>query len=205
MLTFRASDHRYFWNGKPVVNVTRALSLITNYDRIPAGILKHAQDEGIAIHRTVELYCKGDLDEDSLPEWLVPRLAAFKKFLAETGFAIEASEQRVYHERYGYAGQLDFVGTMQMPQGRKVRTMPAIVDVKRSFFAGRAIGLQVAAYDAALPSERPRLRYALQLRADATYRFEPFNDPSDFPNFIACLSVWRLKEQMQFTKEVAHA
>lgn len=205
MLTFDPGPHVYRWHGKPVPNVTRVLNLVTDYSRIPPGILKHAQDEGIAIHKTVELYAKNDLDEESLPEWLVPRLAAFKKFLAETGFVIEASEQRVYHERYGYAGQLDFVGMMQSPEGRKVRTVPAIVDVKRSFLAGRAIGLQTAAYDSALPSTRKRLRFALQLCADGTYRFEPFTDPSDLPNFLACLSVWRLREQMNFNKEVANA
>ncbi len=202
MLTFSAEGHQYFWNGRPVVNVTRVLSLITDYSSIAEHVLNHARDEGIAIHKLVELYCHGDLDEDSLPDWLKPRLAAFKKFVADTGFEIAESEQRVYHERHGYAGQLDFHGTIRQRHGRKDVQLPAIVDVKRSFYAGRAIGLQLAAYAAALDSKgRSRVgvawrRYALQLRDNGEYRLKQFADPSDLANFLALLTTYRLKESI---------
>lgn len=212
MLTFDPGPHVYRWNGSIVPNVTRVLSLVTDYSHIPAPVLAHAQAEGVAIHKTVELYAKDDLDEASLPQWLVPRLDAFKRFVAETGFVINASEQRVYHHRFAYAGQLDLEGTLQLRVGRKSVPTPAIVDVKRSFYAGRAIGLQLAAYDAACPrtsfcsASVPRRRYALQLRADGTYRLEPFTDPADMSNFLACLNVWRLREQMKLPiKEHEHA
>lgn len=205
MLTFDAESHSYAWHGKPVVNVTRALGLVTDYSRIPESILNKARDEGIAIHRTCELYCKDDLDEASLPAWLVPRLAAFKRFIAECQFRLAASEQKVYHHQHGYAGTLDLDGTIEVPQGRRSITMPVVVDIKRSFYAGRAIGLQTAAYAEALTSEerergieqRRRVRFALQLRADGQYRLQPFNDPSDYAAFLACLQVWRLREQLQ--------
>jgi len=184
-----------------VPNVTRALSLLVDYSRMPAGVLERARQEGVAIHKTIELYVNDDLDEDGLPEWLVPRLAAYKKFVADTGFVAISSEQRVYHQAFGYAGQLDLDGTLRVRQGRTEKAVAAVVDVKRSFFAGRAIGLQTAAYAAALEQSArgkaiTRRRYALQLRAEGTYRLEPFDDPSDLTNFLACLTVHRLKESM---------
>jgi hypothetical protein len=197
VLTFNATGHQYFWHGKPVPDhVTKVLGLVTDLSRIPTDVLENARQEGVDEHRMVNLHATGDLDEDVLPAWLRPKLAGLRKFFADTEFRMIGSETAVYHRLYKYAGTLDLVGEMRY-QRHKVR---AIIDVKRSLYAGRAIGLQTAAYLEAWsdsnPNEcRPTHRFALRLR-DGDYRLEPYTQRDDFSLFLACLSVHRLKEQM---------
>ena len=202
ILDFRAEDHTYWRDGKLVPNVTRVLSLIQSFDHIDPAVLANAQQEGTDIHRTVELHVKGDLAEASLPAWLRPRLDAFKRFEAESGFVMIASECRVYNPQSNYAGTLDLIGKLRMPQSRSAIQITACIDLKRTILPGnRAVGLQTAAYAAAWNGSAcvPQVthRFALQLRENGTYRLQPYVDRSDFANFTACLLVWRLRGAMQ--------
>lgn len=197
MLEFDAAAHRYTWNGQHVPNVTSILSPLTSYDRIPEHVLEHARQEGTAVHRMVELDCYGDLDVDELPQWMVGHYAAWRQFLADTGFEFVASEHRVFHPGLRYAGTLDLAGTLKHAHGAGGI---CIVDIKRSFFAGPAIGLQLSAYADAWNKthDKPlhaKSRYALQLKADGTYRLEPYEDKADFAAFLACYTLykWRAK------------
>lgn len=197
MLTFDEASHTYRYAGRVVPNVTRILAGLTDYSAIPADVLARAQAEGTAIHKTVELYLAGDLDEDALPDWLRPRLAAFRSFQADTQFAVAGSERRVYHATYNYAGTLDLAGTLSVGRHR----VGAVIDIKRNFTAGPAIGLQLAAYLAAHNDEmgkdplRLTHRFALQLRDDGGYRLQPFEDRTDFATFLASLTIhnWRTR------------
>lgn len=177
-----------------VPHVTGILSGLTDYSRIPPETLKKAQDEGIAIHKMVELDCKGDLE--SVPEWLGGRFKAWQRFKEETGFACWFSEKRGFHPRQRYAGTLDLAGELtKLP---KVK-WPALVDVKRSLYAGPAIGLQTAGYVEAIKHETgmPQnwLRFALVLNDSGTYRLTEFADPTDPSVFLAQLVTfhWRQK------------
>lgn len=199
MLTFDAEAHRYYWDGKLVPNVTRILAPLTDYSKIPPAALERAREEGVHIHKTIELFIANDLDEDALPEWLIPRLAAFKSFVADTGFVADGSERRVYHTAHQYAGTLDLDGIMT-----RLFSDPAILDIKRSLYAGPAIGLQLAAYQAAENDRRRRekspkitRRYALQLNADGRYKLEPFNDEGDFAIFCSLLNAYRWCQKHQ--------
>lgn len=195
MLTFDEPSHAYAWNGVRVPSVTQVLAPLMNYSFVNPEALEVARQEGMAIHKTVELYCRNDLDEDDLPDWLGPRLDAFKKFVADTQFQMTGSEELVYHETYKYAGTFDLSGTLALRRKR----VEALIDIKRSFAAGPVIGLQVAAYAVAqahgLSLDKAMHRYALQLRADGTYRLEAFEDPTDFTVFLACLSMHKWKER----------
>lgn len=205
MLTFDEATHVYRWNGQPVPNVTRVLAPLTDYSRIPEDVLARAQLEGKAIHRMVELYMKGALDladmhSDESKQWMLPRLTALERFIDETGFVCLEAERPIYNHRLGYAGTPDLIGGM--PSVKRLRGRLAVVDVKRSFFAGPAIGLQTAAYARAWNDTNARTawvpeanRFALQLRADGTYRLESFEDGDDFAAFLALLTTHRWKEK----------
>lgn len=197
MLEFIESSHTYLWDGIPVPNVTSIIADLTDLSRVPAVALEIARQEGVGMHKMVELYSKGELDEVALPEWLQPRLAAYKKFEAETGFQVCASEHKVYHPTLRYAGTLDLAGLMRLPKQK--RDVFSNIDVKRSFFAGRAIGVQTAAYAEAWNRSglEPKIerRFALQLRADGSYRLEEFADQSDFSVFLACLTLHNYRER----------
>lgn len=194
MLTFDEATHTYRWNGDVVPNVTRVIAPLTDYSRIPPDTLARAQAEGIAVHKMVELHCRGTLKE--VPDWMRGHLAAWEKFLAESGMDVWLSEHRVYHPAMRYAGTLDLYGEVKK---LKAFTGPALLDVKRSFYGGPAIGLQTAAYDTALATDkaitRARHRAALQLRPDGTYRLKKFDDKMDHAVFAAMLTTQRWKEK----------
>lgn len=200
MLTFDEPSHVYRWNGRVVPNVTRALSMLSDWSNVRHDVLENARREGVDMHRMVELYSRDDLDEETLPEWLQPRLAAYKLFLLQTGFTVDASEARVYHDLMGYAGTADLFGTFERFRiGRKELRVTANIDIKRSFVGGISIGLQTAAYSEAWHSmgyARPELRCALQLREDGTYHLRQYNDRADFSKFLHCLQAYRLREEI---------
>lgn len=196
MLTFEESQHTYQWNDKRVPSVTQILKpLAPDFSKVDPSVLAHAQAEGKAVHKLVELACKDDLGH--LPEWLEPYLVAWQKFVNETGFQIKSSEERVYHSMYGYAGTLDLCGSFI---GR-TKQIPAIIDLKRSFAAGAVTGLQLSAYKEAAADLvsfwKKAQRWALRLNADGTYKMKQFEDEDDFGVFLALLRIQRWKEKNQ--------
>lgn len=202
MLTFDEPTHTYYWNGKPVPNVTRIIAPLTSYDQIPADVLANAQQEGKAIHKMVELDCNGTLDVAALPEWMKPCYDAWCEFREDSGFEPTLSEHRVFHPVLEYAGTLDLFGDVKRlkhPRASKPIAGPALIDVKRSFYAGPAIRLQTVAYADALGTDKafPKaaLRGALRLGKNGKYRFEPFEEPDDKQAFIALLVTHRWKEK----------
>jgi len=205
MLTFDPVAHVYYWHGKPVPNVTRVIGHLTDYSRIPPAVLANAQREGLAVHKMVELDARGTLDvehllADEATAWLRGPYQAWCRFKEESGIDIWCAEQPLYHPRKGYAGTPDVIGLV--PKLKKVRG-PANIDVKRSLYAGPAIGLQTAGYtqawnetdgkrDLRVP---PSNRFALELRKDGTYRFTQFSEADDFDAFNACLQQHRWREK----------
>lgn len=194
MLSFDAATHTYRFNGAVVPNVTKILAPMVDLSMVPADALENARQEGVAIHRMVELDCKGDLDVASLPEWMKPRHAAWCKFKEDSGVEVWAAEEKIYHPM-GYAGTPDIIGCL--PKFK--RQAPAVIDVKRSLFAGPAIGLQTAAYREAWNRKHKDMkaenRYALQLRENGTYRLEPYDDPDDWTAFLALLTTYRWRQK----------
>lgn len=200
-LIFRAEDHTYWMDGRRVPNVTRILKPLVDYSRIPPEVLERARQEGNYIHEMVELYMKQDLDEATLPEWLQPRLAALKRFIEETGFIMHGSEHKVYHQTHGYAGALDLSGPLPRLHGDL-----AVLDVKRSLYAGPVIGLQLAAYLEADNDRRRRekqskikRRYALQLKPNGRYALPEYKDEGDFTVFAGLLNSFKWCERHENT------
>lgn len=212
VLTFDAATHTYFWRGHRVPNVTRVISHLTDYSRIPPDRLIRLQEEGRAVHSMVEMDCAGRLDVDSLPQWLRPHYRAWRRFLDETGFEPILSEYQVYHPTQCYAGTLDLLGEFKRLKGVKGI---ALGDVKRSLYAGPAIGLQLSGYDKALCTDpsipRPRHRFSLRLTSEGKYHIDfgirvkgieiPFLHPDNDAAFLACLQQYRWRQKNYPEKE----
>lgn len=192
-LTFDAEPHEYRYNGRVVPSVTKVLSVLPNkLGFVDADTLEEARLRGIAVHRMVELHCKGELGE--VPEWMQPIYARYLQFEAETRFEMIRSEYRVYHAVCDYAGTLDLFGY--------VHGEAAFIDVKRSFLAGAAIRMQIAAYHEAYCEQekvgKSAKRYALKLNENGPYRLEEFkNQRNDWCDFLTCLNFFRLKARLQ--------
>jgi hypothetical protein len=189
VLTFDPAAHQYHYDGKPVVNVTRVLAPLIDLSMVKPEQLEIARQKGVATHRMVELWAKGDLDEATLPDWMQPILKTWLKVVDETGLEVIASEQRVYHRTLRYAGTYDLKA--------RIRARPGvgIIDVKRSFFAGPVVGIQTAAYEAAEADKDIKWRAGLRLREDQPYRLEMYDDKTDFSTFLALLTIHNFKRK----------
>lgn len=198
MLTFDPERHEYHWQGELVPNVTRILAAESPYSRFSQEALEPARIKGVHVHQMIAYDCRGELDEDTLPEWMQPALVEWRRFVRESGFKPHLSECQVYSGTFRYAGTLDLLGTL--PGG-----MHALIDIKRSFLGGPTIGLQTAAYviageaDPYVGEKWPRRtrmrRFALRIREDARYQIKPYDDASDYPTFLAALTLYRWRQR----------
>lgn len=203
MLTFDKEAHRYFWDGVWIPNVTFLIAYLTDYSRIPPDVLANAIEEGNATHYMVELDCHDDLDVDALTGKLAGQYRAWAAFKEATGFVCWQSEMQIYHPVLRYAGTADLFGLMP----KLAIKGPVNIDIKRSLYAGPAIGVQLAGYtlawnhihqhnreckDRLIPGPN---RFALQLNENGIYRLQQYPERDDFTQFLASLSQFRWKEK----------
>jgi len=184
-LTFEEEGHIYRYAGQRVPSVTTALSLIERtFAFVDPGVLEAARAFGRHVHKAIELFNLGTLDEDELDPALAPYLAQWKRFVIDTGFEVHEGEQLVYHPKFRYAGRSDVVGSM--------RRSSWLIDLK-SGAVPRTCALQTSGYQEATP-QKPRKRAALQLAPDR-YNLIEYRDPADFNYFISAVNCWRWTNQ----------
>ena len=183
-LTFQAEGHVYRYGGTRVPSVTQVLTPFHDFGMVDRDVLAAACEFGTNVHAAVHLFNQEELDEESLAPPLVPYLDAYKAFLRVTGFKVEQSEIRVYHKVMRYAGQIDFAGTWQGTSW--------VVDIKSGVLPS-TVGLQLAAYQAAMPI-RPRNRLCLQL-SETGYKLHRCTKTTDFNDFTSTLNFHRLLEK----------
>lgn len=184
-LAFDEATHTYRWRGTVVPSVTQVLRPLIDLSGIPPAVLEAKRDLGSRVHAACQYDAEGDLNEASVEDDVAPYLEAWRRFLADTGAVVLASEQRVFSPLYRYAGTLDL--ELDIKGGLW------IVDIKTSIATPLSTGPQTAAY-AAARNEPSRRRAALRLRPDGTYRFDQLQAPDDWSVFLACLTLHRYRE-----------
>lgn len=190
-LIFDEVNHTYHLAGRELVSVTRVLDPITMLDGINPQLLAAAADLGTKVHKTVHLYNTGTLDEGTLHPTLAQYLHGWKLFLETAQFVVRASEHRVCHPSFGFAGTLD-----AKLWGRNALWY---VDVKTAVLKPRTVGPQVSAYveaDRQTPMGMkmpPVKRACIQLFPAAPwYKFHELkNHKRDWNMFLSCLNVYR--------------
>lgn len=200
-LRFDPVGHVYTVGAQRVPSVTQILAPLVDYSQVPRAVLERARQLGQAVHRMTELYDLDDLDMDDLADELRPYLTAWIKFRAETGFVPETIEKRLYHPALRFAGTPDRSGLINRRR--------AVIDIKKMLYLGPVIGLQLAAYEELFEKNGTHVedRYALGLRADGTYRLQPYTDKSDWPVFLSLLTTrnWKEKHGYETAGEPASA
>lgn len=151
---------------------------------------KYAQ-RGRALHEVIAMALDG-LEVPDLPPELQGGYAAFLEFQAATGFVVEATEETLVHEPYGFVGTLDARGL--------VNGVRAICDWKftESVDAGGA-RIQLAGYgilDAHRWPEAPaERRYVVQLSKGGHHKLLDVTDEYSTQVFLASLIVFKAKEK----------
>lgn len=197
-LQFDPVEHRYYYNGLWIPNVTSILEVMVDYSMVPGPVLEAAALRGNAVHTACHYYNEGDLDWSTLDEDWFGYVSAYIAFLDDTGFHVEHSERRVFHRPLRYAGTLDLAGVFRKvwPDRR------ALGDIKTTAVMHPVVALQTAAYAEALHRElkakdRYTHRFTLQLQRDGTYNIEWHEAAHDFQRFAACLTLytWRVQHE----------
>lgn len=186
---FEPVGHTYKLDGAPVPSVTQVLQLLEDFSGIPAHILEAARVFGSHVHDAVAFDIRGRLDWQTLDLALVPYVEAWRKFKADSGFVVLASEAVVAHRLHRFAGKLDLRGVLNK---RRV-----LIDIKSGQLP-RTVGPQTAAYDEGgkdthgIKCER---RYCLQLNPSLPcgYKLHALTNPSDWSMFLSALNCWRFK------------
>lgn len=205
-LAFDPETHRFTLDGQPIPSVTRVLALLYRFDQ-PYEVMKISQaieaarQRGRVVHQETEEYdriwkpleaAEGGAwrPESAFPEYL----AAWRRFLSDTGFELHAIEEAVFSARHRYAGIVDRLGLLN---GER-----AVLDIKTTAAINPETGIQLAAYQAATNEGRRKAehydkRFVCQLRPNGTYRLEEFKDRADFTVFLSLLTIhnWRARHQ----------
>lgn len=166
MLTFDAENHKYFWNGKEVPGVTEILKKIgitRDYEKVD----NFYRERGQHVHKAIEFYTSGTLDEDSLdPVNVLPYFKAFQKFQVSDNYRVKKTEVPLYSQKYGFAGTIDQTGALY--NGTSVAE-DGITDIKVTESSDKAADLQLCMY-ANLFYENvgywPSFRMVLELHGD---------------------------------------
>jgi hypothetical protein len=186
-LDFNSELHEYRLDGVRVPSVSQVLAPLEDFEHVPRDVLEAARLFGQHVHEACALLVRDELDWASLDLNLVPYMNGARRFLAESGVTVIASELRVASKRLKIAGTLDLRGYW--------RKSECIFDFKATADTPRSVGPQVAGYDLLHREHfggKKCRRYCVQLRAD-DYRVTPLTDPKDESIFISCLNVWRFK------------
>lgn len=187
---FDAAQHAYTLNGRRVPSVTQVLAPLQDFSRVPRDVLEAARVFGQHVHAACDLHNRGELDWSNLDPALVPYLEAWRRFLADSGVIVIASEMRVVHEALGYAGSPDCV----LAWGERV----VIPDIKSTALVPPTVGAQTAAYARAyqaMHEGKEPGRYCIHLLPDGSYKAYPRRDPADWSLFVSCLNIFKWKER----------
>jgi hypothetical protein len=175
-----------------VTEVLEAAGIGPDYSEIPETIradrLARAAGVGTATHAAIDLLEQGDLDRSSLHPLIAPRVAAYERFVADTGFRRIRGEFEVRSERWRYLGHPDSTGWLGTERIGIDAKATAVFDHDATSI--QAKGGYGIAYNEMFPDEPISRWFGLWLRGDGTYRFVPLIKPDSEQLFLAALICW---------------
>ena len=169
-----------------MTSVTQCLSLVQNFDGIPAIVLKKASQLGTQVHAYALAFAKGYHLEPSDDE-IHGYLTKFKEWFINHVVEVIDCEIEVSYPSLGYIGHIDMIARLK---GDKTAS---IIDLKRTAMVQASTALQLAAYQEAATRQLRRTfkrRGALHIPVDGPCRFVEFSNPLDFTAFVNLLSVY---------------
>lgn len=196
-LQFKSANHQYVLDGMVIPSVTQVLDLLSPFDHVPPQMLEEARLRGTLVHKLTEVADRGEPWQDDADETaLSGYIEAWEAFKRENSVVILASEQRVYHTKYRYAGTFDRVVTLG------TSLVPVVLDIKSGDLHNE-YALQTAAYAYAFNEGRTKAehildRVAVALQPNGKWKMDYYphkNMLSDFQVFLAALTIttWRMQ------------
>jgi hypothetical protein len=192
-------DHVYSVKGERVPGVTSVLAAERLIDA--RFFTEESRHRGTAVHAAVEQDERQILDEAFLDPRILGYLEGWRAFVRDKTYKTATlpilgdlaflAEVRMLSKVLGVAGTADGIGTMKGITGL------TLVDVK-SGVPSPATSLQTAAYAALfheLTGQIIAARYAVEVRANGTYRLHRYQDMSDIHVFKSILNLHRWRQR----------
>jgi hypothetical protein len=184
VIEFDEPSHRYTVDGREFPSVTGILEPYTGLSYVDRELLHKAAEFGNHVHLACHLHDRGELDEATLDQALVPYLDGWKRFLDDSGAIVILSEYRVASRKHGFAGTFDKL----LFWGKSER----LADIKSGSVLPKTVGPQTAGYVEGYAEEtgqRIRDRYCIHLPGDGKYKSHKLTDARDWSIFKSCLNV----------------
>jgi len=185
-LTFDENKHIYKLNGAVIPSVTNIMQPLSQsyYGGIDEDILETAAKRGRTVHQSIENFLKFGIDD--IPSEHEGYYKAFKTWWKDKSPTLIATESRVYHKVYRYAGTADLSCIVD---GTDV-----CVDFKTSAQIVEMLArVQLEAYSKAYESHdaRPAGKAIVHLQKDGEYKMVSYQsrDTEAWEIFIALLTV----------------
>jgi hypothetical protein len=123
---------------------------------------QEARDRGSAVHQALHYLDEGDLDEASIDPAIGGYIAAWQRFMRESGAKVLAAELPLYHPARTYGGTIDRI--LETPYGYRM-----LVDIKTGPIV-MATWVQLFAYAQMLPAAHcGMVRRGIRLDANGCY------------------------------------
>ena len=190
---FEESEHRYTFNGAPILSITQILrdvGLSPDFGAMNQEVLRQAAIRGTNVHSLCQFFDEDDLGEVD-PAYR-GYLDAWIEFRFKTGFIPEIREQMAYHPVYRFGGRPDAAGII----GDKY----VIVEIKSGEgpTLHDSIGLQLAAQVLLIEDVAKygpiKTRLAVKLHSDGTYVQREYKDRNDRGVFLAAATCANWKQ-----------
>lgn len=181
-LKFDKKKHVYSVKGRNILSVTSVLPDIPEHllykqsfmDKTLLGIRVHNCADTINNHyktHCMEIPCEDVYKSDPFQKEDGPYIKAYLKFLKEKKPVIIASETKMFHKLFNYAGTVDLVV--------EIKSKKYIYDIKTTSRVAPYARLQLAAYVRMWNYENPDKeifnRGVIHLKPDGTYTLVPYS------------------------------
>jgi len=179
-------QHIYRLDGRVIPGATSVMSTGGLVD--DTWFTEHGRDRGSAVHKTTEIYDKGEMDSYDFDPVVFPFLDAYKSFLSDTGFEVKEIELVIHSKSLMVGTTLDRVGFLYCQR--------SIIDLKtgqKTKATGPQTALHKLAWNEHHPKEPVQDRYGLYLKDTGKYELVQYDDPNDIHFFNAALWVARWK------------
>lgn len=203
-LRFVEDGHRYYLEYADgsiefIPSVSEIIKPLEDYSVVDPDTMHRAAEYGTNVHKAIELYLKGLLDEEKLDKGLRKPLDGFRAWFAampkgeawgeDDSLEDYASERMHYHKKLKYAGTIDLEICGESIVDFKTRKYNPVVDPVR-----------LAAYKAMLPDFPTLETYVLEIDVEGNYKlinarnrqawsvfrklYDFYNRKKEFENFI---------------------
>jgi hypothetical protein len=180
MLTFDADVHQYKWDGKVVPSVSEILRKV-GLSKDYVGIDDFYKNRGAVLHKCVELYLKGVLDEETIDPVVKPYFDGFLAYWSKHKHKPVKIEEPLYSEDWKFAGTPDLV------------CENIIIDWKTSKSHDRVAELQGEGYKILVG---PPIKFrVVQFPGDGSFEIFDYGDSIKYWESIHNLYLWKTKKK----------